>query len=219
MRRLALFFPFLLPGLFGQTPAVPYDPIVGPTFTNRQFRFQYPGSYPSLRNMNFRDFTFFQNFDAEGKPAGSVALKNGHFGHDEPGDRYLVDLESTYYLGSSAPLHQESALVLFSWFAAGGSSSQGGIAQVFTLSDGHLRVTQEMNWDTHFPTVQPTDSFDASTRTLLFRSAHYMPGDARCCVSAMDVVTLKWDGTRFVQTGLQTEPSEYGKGQGKKLLR
>jgi hypothetical protein len=90
---------------------------------------------------------------------------------------------------------------------------------VFTLSDGHLRVVQEIGWDTHFQAGQPTESFDANTNTLVIRSAHYIPGDAHCCVSAMDVVTFRWDGTRFVQAGIQTELSEYGKREGKTLPR
>ena len=172
-----------------------------------------------MRSVNFRDFTFFQNFGDDGKPAGSVSLSNAHYRHDEP-DHLSMDLESVYYLDRSRSLNEEFALLLFSWFAVGGTSSQGGIAQVFTLSNGHLRVIQEMGWDTHFePGAQPTDSFDARTSTLLVRTAHEIPGDALCCISAMDVVRLKWDGTRFVQTSLETELSEYGKREGKRLPR
>ena len=108
-------------------------------------------------------------------------------------------------------------LVLFSWFAVGGLSSQGENAQVFAFSGGHLQLMQDLGWDTHFEPGQPAESFDDSTNTLVVRMAHSLPGDARCCVSAMDVVTLQWDGARFVQTGLQTELSKSGKREGKKL--
>lgn len=72
------------------------------------------------------------------------------------------------------------------------------------------------------PTVKPavdapTASFDAGTNILVIRSSHYIPGDAHCCVSAMDVVTFRWDQTRFVQSELQTELSKYGKTAGKVL--
>jgi hypothetical protein len=33
----------------------------------------------------------------------------------------------------------------------------------------------------------------------------------------MDVITLRWNGERFVQTGLQTELSAYGKEEHKVL--
>ncbi len=35
----------------------------------------------------------------------------------------------------------------------------------------------------------------------------------------MDVVTFRWDGAAFVQEGLQTELSEYGEKEGKRLPR
>jgi hypothetical protein len=76
-----------------------------------------------------------------------------------------------------------------------------------------------MDWDTHVDASQPTASFDPIQNTLIARTAHYIPGDARCCVSAVDVITLRWDGTRFVQTDLKTELSRYGKDQGKILPR
>jgi hypothetical protein len=88
---------------------------------------------------------------------------------------------------------------------------------VFAVTEGQLRSVQEIGWDTHFQAGQPTVLFDASASTLVIRSAHYLPGDARCCVSAMDVVTFRWNGTRFAQSGIQTEPSEYAKRERKAL--
>jgi len=209
----------LVAAVFGQTSQVPYAPGTdgpGPTFTNETVNLSYPGSYSSIRNVDFRNFNF-PILDQAGKPAGSFSLKDGHYKHGEPGDRFSMDLDSVYYLSTSTSSKGGFALVLFSWFAAGGSSSQGGTAQVFTVSNAHLQSMQKIGWDTHFQAGQPTDSFDPSTKTLVIRSAHYIPGDAHCCVSAMDIITFRWDGTRFVQSSIQTELSEYGKKQGKIL--
>ncbi len=74
-----------------------------------------------------------------------------------------------------------------------------------------------MQWDTHFQTKEPTVSFDPGANALMVRTAHYIPGDAHCCVSAMDVITLRWDGTRFGQKDFKTELSDYGKAEGKTL--
>jgi len=74
-----------------------------------------------------------------------------------------------------------------------------------------------MQWDTHFQTKKPTDSFDPGTKTVVVRTAHYIPGDAHCCVSGMDVITSRWDGKHFLQREFKTELSEYGKAQGKTL--
>jgi len=204
----------LLTATFGQTSSVPYDPLNGErTFTNKEVQVVYPGAYSSIRSVNFRNFKFHTS------EFGVISLKNGRYKHDESLVHQAIALESTYYLGRRASSKDESVLALLSWFAVGGSSSQGGVAQVFTLSNDHLRMIQEMGWDTHFDAGQPTESFDSSTGTLLIRTAHYIPGDAHCCVSAMDVITLQWNGTHFVQTGLQTELSEYGKKEGKTLPR
>jgi hypothetical protein len=34
---------------------------------------------------------------------------------------------------------------------------------------------------------------------------------------AHPIVTFRWDGVRFIQTGIQTELSAYGKSEGKTL--
>jgi hypothetical protein len=205
MRQLALLF-ILLAGAFGQTSQVPYAPDSdgpGPTFTTENISLSYPGSYSSIRKVDFRNLN--------GKPAGSFSLKNGNYKDDEPGSHFSMDLDSIHYLSTG------SALVLYSWFDAGGSSSQGRTAELFTVSRGHLRSVQTINWNTHFQAGQPTHSFDSNTKTLLIRSAHYIPGDAHCCISAMDVVTFRWDGAHFIESGIQTELSEYGKREGKTL--
>ena len=200
LRQLALLS-ILLAGAFGQTSQVPYAPGSdgpGPTFTSSQIPYTVPGAYSSIRKVNFKD---------------------GRHKKDDPDDHYSERLDSIYYLGGLSSPKGESALVLRSWFDGGGSSSQGGTAQVFTVSDGHLRSVQKIGWDTHFDAGQPTHSFDPRTNTLVIRSAHYIPGDAHCCVSAMDVVTFQWDGARYVQHAIQTELSEYGKREGKTLPR
>ena len=210
MRQLALLL-ILFARAFGQTSQVPYDE-TGPTFLIRDGADPYPGSYLSIRKVDFRNLPFHGD-DDNGKP---INLRNGHYKHDDPYGHFSIDLGSIHYL-TSASSKGGSALVMYSWFGVGGSSSQGGNALVFTVSDGHLRSVQGIDWDTHFQAGQPTESFDAKTGTLVIRSAHYIPGDAHCCVSAMDVVTFKWDGNHFVQSGIQTALSEYGKREGKTL--
>jgi hypothetical protein len=144
-------------------------------------------------------------------------VTNGHYQRDSFGDHYSEEVESIYYLGDPEPPGGGSALVLYSWFSVGGSTSQGGIAKVFTASNGRLRSIQEINWDTHFDAGRPTESFDPATSTLVIRSAHYIPGDAHCCVSAVDIVIFRWNGAHFVKSGIRTELSEYGRREGKTL--
>lgn len=70
-------------------------------------------------------------------------MKNGRYLVDEDGSHYSEELDTVYYLNSPT-LKGQAALVLYSWFDAGGSSSQGGIAQVFRIVDGTLQFTQEI---------------------------------------------------------------------------
>jgi hypothetical protein len=204
--RALLLLPFVLTGLFSQTSPVPYAPNSdgpGPTFTNQIVTNSLLGKYSSIKKVDFRNL----------KP-----LKNGRYQEHEDGSHYSEDLDKVYYLGSSMS-NGQAALVLYSWFDVGGSSSKGGVAQVFTVVGGTLRSMQRISWDTHSDAGQPFVTFDLSTNTLVIRSAHYIPGDAHCCVAAMDVVTYRWDGMTFVQSDLRTELSEYGKKERKQLPR
>jgi hypothetical protein len=198
MRLLALLS-ILLAAASGQTSQVPYGPGTdgpGPTFSNQNLSLSFPGSYSSIRKADFRNLKF-PSVEASGKPSSSTASTNGDKG-DDPDDHYSATLDAIYFLSGSRS--SEGALVLYNWTDGGGSSSQGGLARVYTVTGKRLRMVQEIDWDTHFQAGQPTDSFDPRTNTLTIRSAHYIPGDAHCCVSAMDVVTFRWDGNHFVQT-------------------
>jgi hypothetical protein len=191
--------------LCSQLSPVPYGPGTdgpGPTFSSELVSTVVPGKYASIRKVDFRNFRY--------RDLG-ISLKDGHFHHDEPGDHQSVDLDKIHYLNGTA-------LVLSSWSAVGGSSSQGEQARVFTVSGGRLRLTQVIAWSTHAG-VRPASSFDATANVLLIRSDHYIPGDAHCCISAVDVVAFHWDGAHFVQTEIQTELSDYGKLEGKTLPR
>ncbi len=96
------------------------------------------------------------------------------------------------------------------------SSSTEGLAKVFRLDAGRLTIVPGLDWDEHFD-AKSKYSFDARTNTLVVRAAHYLPGDAHCCVSAMDVFTLRWAGTTFAQASMKTELSDHGKRAGKTL--
>ena len=211
--RLVALMSLTFANVFAQMSPVPYatyGDATGPTFSDKQIILSYPGTHSSIRKVNFRNLRFF-DFDKDGKAVAVFRLRSGHYERNQPFDHESMELDSVHYLGES------SALVILFWSAVGGSSSQGRIAQVFNLSGGRLRVVQEISWDTHFQAGGPTESFEPGTNTLVIHSAHYIPGDAHCCVSAMDVVTFRWDGTRFIQAGIRTELSEHGKSEGKTL--
>ena len=115
MRQIVLLL-ILLAGAFGQTSPVPYAPNSdgpGPTFTNDQIAYSFPGAYSSIRKVDFRNLRS-PIFDADGKPVGSPSLKNGRYRHDEPDNHYSENLDSIHYLGGSSSYSGGSALILYS---------------------------------------------------------------------------------------------------------
>jgi hypothetical protein len=129
--------------IFAQSQ-IPYGDGDGPTFAIRNVDASYSGSYSSLHSVVFRNFTF--HFSDESSMSDfNCSLKNGHYRYDEDLGHVSLDLVSTHYLGRSASSKTESVLVLLSNVAAGGSSREEGMAQVYSLSNGKLRVVQEID--------------------------------------------------------------------------
>ncbi len=209
----------MLVSAFGQPSQVQYGDI-GPTFVDSHFTYSYAGSFPSIRKIDFRNFSFFA-FDKTGNPIAifnfdkrNFRLKDGHYAHRGNFGSGSVDLDSIYYIPKLNTTDPDRVLVLLSWVGASGSSSQWKTAQVFMCSDSKLRIVQEIEWSTD---AGGKESYNSTTNTLVIRSDHYLPEDAHCCISALDAVTFRWNGARFVETGIQTELSEYGKSKRKTL--
>lgn len=214
-----LWLPFLPVSqlLSAQSSSVPYDTDFGggPTFDVVSASYSYPSSYRSIREVEFKNLTL-NVLEEKAKPE-RYRLKNGRCETDDHPGHTSVELGGIHYL-SPGEAGREYAMALYSMNSVGGSSSQEGIAQVFELSSKRLRVTQQISWDLHFGGPwAPFDSYDEKTTTFVIRTAHYLPGDAHCCVSAVDIVTLRWNRSRFVQVDMRTELSDYGKHEGKKL--
>ena len=224
--RLGLLFPALVlvgrEDSRGQGSTASYGLGYGLNFSNIAARFTYRGSYPDIRQVDFKNLEI-QFFGKEGRSVRAAQLKNGSFKHSEmDGKTFLgaeeLTLESVHYL-TPPGVEPGLAVVLLKDFSVSGSSSQDEIAQVFEVSRRRLRVEQELQSDEHFSDSFPAHSFDESTKTLVMETTHYLQGDAHCCVSAKDVITLRWTGTRFEQASLQTELTETGRSEGKKLTR
>ena len=154
----------------------------------------------------------FHSIDDNGEPL-LFHLRNGKCDIDYHPGHTSVELAGVHYL-DSAETRREYALAVYEEDDVGGSSNQEGIAPVFELADNHLRVAQELEWDLHHGgSFGPLDTFDEKANTLVIHSSHYQPGDAHCCVSAVDVVTFRWDGRRLVQASLRTELTDFGRSQ------
>jgi hypothetical protein len=178
--------------------------------------------FDRIGDIDFKNLPLHFAYVSRGR--GSVArLRDGHYeGRDSKAECMEdVKLEATHHLQSSAPDRQYE-LAIYSWFEACGSSDTTGIAQIFELRDQRLKVVQQLYWDQHFDTEQPYFSFDEKSETLVVRTAHYLVwkngiSDSHCCVSAMDVIDLRWSGSRMLRKAKHTQLTEYGLEQKKKL--
>ncbi len=215
LRAISLILFLLSCSLSAQSPSVPYAQFFGPDFDNVSVDRAYPGAWPSIRKVDFRDFKLVV-FDQTGKQESVLVLKDGRRKWKEKGEVDEAKLEEVAYLTPAEAPEPEYALVIFHWLSVAGSTNTDGYAQVFRYSGHSLRVTQQLRWNEEFETKEKY-TFDAAGKTLIARSTHYMEGDAHCCVSAMDVFTLRWNGSAFVQKAVTTELSDYGKREGKTL--
>jgi len=198
--------------LLSQAPTVPYAQFFGPDFDNVHVDHGYPNTALSIQKVDFRNMRLIV-FDQSGKTDTVLPFKNGSRKWKEKnGEADEAKIEEVDYLTPA----DEYALVIFHWLSIAEASNTDGYAQVFRLANHELRVIQQLRWNEQFETKEKY-SFDAATKTLTARSAHYLTGDAHCCISAMDIFTLQWKDGALIQTGVKTELSDYGKKEGKKL--
>jgi hypothetical protein len=206
---------FLSVVIRGQTHGVPYSRDFGPGFHALAPEFPYLGSFENIAEVNFYNKTVTM-FDEDKHVLSKARLRNGWYEHRDKFLYETVKLDSVHYLPSQDATRQ-FALVLYTWFAAGGSSSTDGLAEVYALEAHQLKLVQQFSWDEHFETDNQYASFDKRSQSLTVRSGHYLPGDAHCCVSANDVVTLGWNGQRLVKKSLRVELTTYGRKNAKRL--
>ncbi len=204
-----------VPQLNGQASRVPYDPDFGPGFWDLYPNYFYPGIHKSMKDVDFEDSAML----VFGKGGGidlKAGLHKGQFERTVKTGYDSVKLDAVYNLPAGGSI-TEYAVVLCTWFSARGSSATTGIAQVFELREGRLMLVQQLEWDEHVETNRPFAVFDPASYRLIICVAHYLPGDSHCCVSAVDVVTLRWSKSKFIRKTVRTDLSEYGISAGKKI--
>ncbi len=189
--------------LLAQSSRIPYEEQMGPLYSISAVHFSQTSRANSIQDVDFRNMR-----------VGGIRLKNGKYEHQARGGFESVALDTVYFPDGS------SAIALYLKVTGGGSTNNTSMVQVFRLSNGRLDTIQRITWDVDATRSEKSPKlyyFDASMRTLVVRSSHYIPGDAHCCISAVDVVTFAWKNGRLEQISVDTDLSEYGKSQGKKL--
>ncbi|MFZ0821242.1 MAG: hypothetical protein WAM91_14330 [Candidatus Acidiferrales bacterium] len=209
---------FCAPGIGNkQNPQkVPYMNDDAPSVDTDELNYVYPNAYDRIQDVDFENLNVRIYYSAT-HLAVSEQLKKGKYNHQDNHGFETITFDDVYYLNSDSK-NRQLALVLITWFYGGGSSNTDGIAQVFELINHRLKLVQQIHWDEHFDTNLAYFFFNTNLQRLIVRTAHYLPGDSHCCISAMDTVTFRWNGSRFVQAGLRTGLSRFGVRNGKKLV-
>ena len=208
MRR-ALVFLCAAATLSAQSSSVPYAEQIGQLFSVKSTGVSDSSPARAIRDVDFRNMWVY-------KPGG-IRLKSGRYDHEDRQQTFFetVELLDVYYLA------QPFALAVYHKIEGGGSSTSSGIAEVFRLGGGKLQLTQAITWDADAERDQKAAgiyAFDAATKTLVIRASHYLPSDAHCCISAVDVVSFRWKQDHFEQSAMVTELSAYGREKDRTLV-
>jgi hypothetical protein len=170
-----------------------------PSFRVTFPRYQYEGSFASVRDVDFRNLTLHV-FRERGGVEFSASLKNGSF--EARTDTYdSVKLDSvTYFRTKRSDL--EKALVVFTWTSVGGSASVYRYIQIFEVLSGRLTISQQIEFIAYRRDVR----FDVAELLLVIEATHYTGRDAHCCPSRLDIVRFRWTGRRFGRQSITTIP-------------
>lgn len=158
----------------------------------------------------------------EGNKFTGYPLKNGSWDYRSRWGYDAVGLEDIYYLPQNDS-GTEYALVRFYRMSCGATCGVNeGFALLFELDNRQLRIVQQFDWGNvskFNPETKSTPSFNPFRNIFVVQTPHAMPGEggSSCCISAMDVITLEWNGNRFIPTSLETELTDYGREAGKTL--
>jgi hypothetical protein len=177
--------------------------------------FVYPKTYKRIQDVDFKNFRVRIYVDQK-HISVTKQLRGGKYKVRDSSGFEEITLRSVHYIEATGE-NSRFAVVFLEDFYGGGSSNNDGFAEVFELTDHRLRLLQQIGWDEHIGNPKSYFSYEDNTGRLVVRSAHSLPEDAHCCPSAFDVVTLQWNGSKFVQTRVHTELTEDGIKAGKAL--
>lgn len=184
--------------LWGQTGSLPYRPDSGRSF---QIEEMAGGEYGQCGagKPDFANLSYPLGEDEPGSD-GRVKLSGGRMSRTEEVDgrvlgRLTVRLASVHDLPSGGS-GVKFWLVVQHVESVGGSTSTNYQAQVMRCRAGVLEEVQRVVWEARVPEgrAAPVVAGDGGLR---FTTSHYLPGDAHCCVSAVDEVSLRWEGRRY----------------------
>jgi hypothetical protein len=180
---------WLLVGVFASAQNPPRRSELEPTVEVVTPDHVYATTTESLRRLDFHNLQF-RIFDEHGKSMLAARLRNGKYESKwtpENGSNWLrldwvrvVDEESQFVIAS------------LSWVTTGGSASDFGIVEVFTLREGHPVVVQQILFNT-----RGCGASSALTTHPLLLTIKGVHGWEHCCPKTLDVIKFNWTGGSF----------------------
>lgn len=162
-------------------------------------QYVYASTVSSLNQVDFRNLRVF--YDPGDASDRGVVLHDGAYKKPHKYGYEYVKLNSVELFKTK---DKQFAIVSLIWMDCGGSCTNLGKIQVFTLRDGHPVVTQHFEYDRDATGV--SDSFTSGNDRLII-VARSEDHSAHCCPAHLDIVRLDWDGSKFVLKTSKTIPS------------
>jgi hypothetical protein len=160
----------------------------------------YPTSLASIRQLDLNNSEVVI-FDDKGEPELKAHLRGGKYEiHYRVGSDWLRHNWLKVLNGDSG--ETETAVAEFDWVATGASASDYGVVQLFQLDDGHLKVVQQILFNTR-GSKKVGAFFNPKSNVLVVRGVH---GWEHCCPTRLDVVTFRFDGSAFKQVAYHMAP-------------
>jgi hypothetical protein len=163
-------------------------------------QFSYSQSFASLRQIDLKNFDVM-TFDENGKPDLKAHLRAGKYEARSEGTRYWLGLK-WFKVPHKEPNEPETAVAQFDLVVTSGSASDYGVVQVFRLDDGHLKVVQQILFNTR-GNAKVGAMLDAKSNTLTIRGVH---GWDHCCPTQLDIVRHRLESDVFNRVANHREP-------------
>jgi hypothetical protein len=142
------------------------------------------------------------NFRNVRVPVGSadfnVLLKDGTYEEKDGTTTQDVNLDHVFCFNQGTT--EEHALVVLNWTGCGASCNSTGIVQLFAVRAKRPVITQEFTFDSD--ALGAGTKFDENSLTLTI-TGRSDDESAHCCPESLDVVTYRWQGSKFERQGYE----------------
>jgi hypothetical protein len=146
----------------------------------------------------------FQNIRVFGENRGYTArLKSGKYERRLDSGYETVRLDHVFCL-EPGDGNAQHAIIVLNWLDCGGSCTSTGVVQLIAVRAAHPVIKQQFVFDSHATGTGATFNEKSRTLKITGRSEDDSPN---CCARNLDVVTYRWEMTKFVQQSYKRVPA------------